>query len=89
VTYGVHTLRRYALCKRRVATAVGDEEIADVWRAKQAEVAGTPLPSAVPHQTELATAGYTAVEDLDGADIDELVAAGLSYRQATAVLAAL
>lgn len=89
MTYGVHTLRRYCLLKRRMATAVDDEATADVWRAKQAEIAGTALDASVPHQTELATAGYTAVEDLDGADADELVAAGLSYRQATAVLAAL
>lgn len=89
MTSAVNNLRRYALGMRRVAELDGDLAIAQMWMATQAQTAGTPLPSTVPHQALLATAGYTTVEDLDGADADELVAAGLSYRQANAVIASL
>jgi hypothetical protein len=34
-------------------------------------------------------AGYSTTEDLDGADTDELVAAGLPYNDAAAAIAAL
>lgn len=62
----------------------------DVWHAKQSEEPGTDLPTGFPAKAELAVAGYTTVEDLDGADVEELEDyAGISQLQASAVLAAL
>lgn len=61
----------------------------DVWRSKQEDEPGSPLASTFPSKAKLAEAGYTAVEDLDGADCAELEDyAGLSVSDARAVLAA-
>lgn len=59
-----------------------------VWRAKQEAQPGTTLPATFPALTALATAGYTTVEDLDGATEDELITAGLSSHDARSVIVA-
>ena len=56
-------------------------------RAIHDALPGTPLGADVPHRERLAAAGYTAVEDLAGADVEELVVcAGLTAREARQVL---
>jgi hypothetical protein len=63
--------------------------MAGAWRAKQEAQTGTSLPTDFPYLSELSLIGYTTIGDLAGSDEYELVEAGLSYRQARAVLAAL
>ena len=81
--------RRYYLQKSAAARARGEMGLADAWRTKQLAEPGVVLPDAWPHANGLRAAGYTAREDLDGADEDELRAAGLGPQEARAVLAAL
>lgn len=86
----VKTARRYYLQKRLAAARAGDLELAGVWRSKQEATAATPLPADFPLSAALAAAGYSTVEDIDGASADELVSeAALSPRDAEAVLTAL
>lgn len=82
--------RRYYLLKRLEAGRLQEPEMAGVWRSKQEAQSSTPLPVDFPLLSQLAAVGYTAVEDLDGADEDELTRAplSLSTRDAAAVLAA-
>lgn len=82
--------RRYYLGKRLHAAMVGDRGWADVWKAKQEEQPGTALPDGFPSRSKLAAVGYEAIEDVDGATVEELqLQAGLSTREASAVLAAI
>lgn len=86
----VKRARRYYLLKR--IAALQDEGVgqASVWKGKQEAESGTALPSTFPYLTELAAAGYSTVEDIDGADADELYAnAGLNARQSALVIDAL
>lgn len=80
--------RRFYLHKRLQARDECDDS-ERVWQAKQEAEPGVVLPAGFPLKTELAAAGYTTVEDLDGADEGELVKINLTSRQARAVLAAL
>lgn len=83
------TLRRFYLKKRTMARLNGDLALSSVWHARQEEQAGTALPVGFPAATELAAAGYTTAEDLDGATCEELVEwALISSRAARSVLAA-
>ena len=79
--------RRYCLGKRQERAAEGDDNDA-VWKAKQEAEPGTALAATFPALSKLATAGYSTDTDLDGADEAELVRAGLTTREAAAVLAA-
>jgi len=81
----VPTPRRYFLLARQNAW---DEGVAAVWRAKQEAQPGTALPESFPARAALAAAGYTTVEDLDGANESELSGAGLSTREARDVISA-
>ena len=82
--------RRYLLRKAKSAVALEQGALALVWRAKQLEQPGTPLPATLPHRAKLVAAWYEAVEDARGADVSELrESAGLSRSEAEAVLAAL
>ncbi len=81
--------RRYYLLKGREAQCRGDSGIASAWYAKQLEQPGTTLDAAFPHKAALAAQHYVAVEDLDGATIEELQQAGLTAAQAAIVLAAI
>lgn len=85
----VKSYRRYCLLKRRYELQYGDMALAGVWRAKQEAVSATPLPLTFPALSVLSAAGYTAKEDIDGADQDELVGVGLTIIEAQAALAAL
>lgn len=85
----VRSPRRYYLLKRKTAESVGEQPLNNVWRAKQEEQPGTALPVTFPFRTRLVSAGYSAVEDLDGATADELQAnTDLNARDAAAVVAA-
>lgn len=80
--------RRYYLLKRLAARRDCLEE--GVWLALQNEQSGTALPDDFPYRAELAEAGYSTVQDLDGASPDELSEfANLFSTAAKAVLAAL
>lgn len=79
--------RRYYLGKRQQAEQ-SENDLADVWRAKQEAESGEELPDDFPYAERLAEAGYVAFDDLDGADAAELVAQGFTTREATAILAA-
>lgn len=81
--------RRFYLLKQFAASDAEDVGLESVWRAKQLAIAGTALPSDFPAQAQLLAAKYEAVEDIDGADEQELVSrAGLTFLAAKAVIAA-
>lgn len=81
--------RRYYLLKRIYETRA-ESGLGNVWRAKQEGEAGVALPANFPLLAVLAAAGYETVEDLDGADADELdETCNLTARQSATVLAAL
>lgn len=60
-----------------------------VWKAKQEAEPGAALPDDFAARAKLVEVGYSTKEDLDGADVDELVEyVCLSQQDAEAVLAA-
>lgn len=85
------TPRRFYLRKRTYWRDSAVSILESAFRAKQEAQPGTALPSTFPYLSKLSvyTAGYTTVQDLDGADVDELTRAGLTIREARIVLAAL
>lgn len=83
-------VRRYYLLKMRAARSTLDRALASTWQAKHDAEPGTPLVISTPGYSRLVAAGYTSVEDLDGATVAELVReTGVSRREAEAALAAL
>lgn len=86
----VNSVRRYYLLKAFSARDREERTIEGVWRAKQAEIAGTSLAADFPARAKLVAAGYSTVEDLRGATADELrKRASLSRREAAVALATL
>lgn len=86
----VRCARRYYLLNALTAEATLDEGLASAWRAKQLAQSGTPLPPTFPFAAQLAEIGYLAVEDLDGADANEMEqSTELNPEQIEAVLQAL
>lgn len=83
------TPRRFYLLKGHTAAKLGEPGLASAWWGKQQAMPGTALPATFPHRAALAALNYVALEDLDGADIEELQQVGLSRGQAAAVIAAL
>lgn len=77
--------RRYYLLSR-VNSRVIEDGLEPFWQGKQLAEPSTALPSDFPFPEERAAAGYLAVEDLDGADEDELVDAGLDRAMARIVI---
>ena len=81
--------RRYCLYKRYNAKLSGEDALESLWQCKQALEPGTALPSGFPNREQLAAAGYTTDEDLNGADAQEIhECVGLSQGAAEAVIAA-
>lgn len=78
--------RRYCLLKSQAAYANG---LKWTWRGKQESITGTALDPSIPHQADLLAIGYSATEDLAGATLHELVAAGLDREKARDVVAML
>lgn len=83
--------RRYYLTKVYTSKVGGEVGAQAVWQGKQAAESGTALPATIPHQADLAALvpSYTALEDLTGSSVDELVKVGLSRVKAQAVITAL
>lgn len=82
--------RRFYLMSRIEAARNGELALRDVWHSKQDTEPGQSLPDAFPAKAQLATAGYTTVEDIDGADAEELADyVGVSQLQSEAIFAAL
>lgn len=85
----VRNPRRFYLLK---AQFIGDNVETDVlqrvWWGKQEALAGTAIPPTFPFRADLDAIHYRALEDLDGADQQELINQGLAYFKAKAVLAA-
>lgn len=86
----VGSARRYFLLKRLAALKERLPALAGVWRWRQEQEPATPLPAGFPFAELLTAAGYTAEEDLQGADADELLQAipSLSFSDADGLLAA-
>jgi hypothetical protein len=81
--------RRFYLSKRIASEREGDCALSSLWQGKQEAEPNTPLPDDFPHRARLAEVGYTAQEDLVGADVCELEDwVCLSAREAEQVLAA-
>lgn len=85
----IGSARRYYLGKRLGAARGGDPALGGAWRALQEAEPGTSLSGSFPARSKLVAAGYSTVEDIDGADVSELQAAGLTRAEATAALAAI
>ena len=79
--------RRLYLRYRHLAALREEWDLAGFWRSKQEAQPGAALADDVPYLTRLQAAGYTTVEDLDGADSCELEAQGFSSRESSAILA--
>lgn len=79
--------RRYYLSKRHSAHDSGDFALSDAWRGKQEAEAGDALPSDFPYLSRLQGRGYSTLQDLDGADADELTSQGFTSREAAEILA--
>ena len=82
------TRRRHCLLKRLFAER-RDDPNADTWKHKQLAEPGDVLPPSFPWLSTLSAAGYTTVQDLDGATHRELRRIGLNRRDADEILAAL
>lgn len=82
----IEPARRYYLLKRLAARHVGDL-LESHWRAEQLAQPGTALPTGFPSKSKLEEVGYVAVQDLDGAEWQELnEEVGLTERQALAAI---
>lgn len=85
----IHSYRRYLLLKFQYHELVLDRELAAGFLSKHDATVGTDLPLSVPHRDLLREAHYTAIEDVFGADPEELVEqVGLTFDQAKAVIEA-
>lgn len=85
----VNSARRfYLLSAQFLEGDINSESLKQVWWGKQEAQPGTPFPATFPFQAELVAAHYKALEDLNGADQQELISAGLAFFKAKAVLAA-
>jgi len=88
ITFGeIKRPRRYYLAKR-----LHNERLVDglqaYWRAAQEACAGDDLPTTFPSRSKLVAAGYSTIEDIDGATADELRdTVGLSRPEADQVIA--
>jgi hypothetical protein len=79
--------RRYYEILRRCALALEQRAAASVLLGLRDALPGTALGADFPGAAALRRAGYAAREDLAGAELDELLEAGLSRAEADAVLA--
>lgn len=81
--------RRYALFKRREARELCLPALDSHWANEQQSSAGVPLPADFPFRAKLVGRWYTTWEDLDGADVEELLEEGFRPREAAAIFRAL
>ena len=85
----LRNVRRYYLQRRRYWRVRDETSLAAVFQSKQEAEPGELLGLTFPHRSALSLLGYPTDADLDGADDDELVTAGLTRKQAREVIAAL
>lgn len=86
----LRNLRRYCVVQAYEARQVYDFGLHKALLGVRDTQAGTQLVSSTPGYSKLVAAGYVALEDLDGADADELQkVAGITRHEATAIFAAL
>jgi hypothetical protein len=80
--------RYYLLYRQFFSNILGDTTTAGAIRTKQEAQPGRALPSDFPFLAKISapSAGYTTIEDLDGANVRELRNIGLTQAQAIAVL---
>jgi hypothetical protein len=85
----VNSARRfYLLSAQWLEGDIDQESLKQVWWGKQEGQPGTPFPADFPFQADLVAIHYKALEDLNGADQEELINQGLPYFKAKAVLEA-
>lgn len=89
MTQRITTHRRYCLLKRLAAKAQQWTAIEAVWQGKQEAEPGDSLPLDFPLRARLVTAGYSTVQDLNGADAEELQDACFTARESAIIFAAL
>jgi hypothetical protein len=84
----LNRVRRYYLRQRYLASL--DDElrggIEAVFRAKQEAIPATALPADFPFLGRLAAVGYTTIDDLHGADGEELSEQGFSHIESIIIL---
>jgi hypothetical protein len=86
---GIKRPRRYYLHKRKMVPMLDPEGVGAVdafWKYKQEAEPGLPLPAEFPYRERLAVAFYTTVEDIDGADTDELQKARFTRLEAQLII---
>jgi Holliday junction resolvasome RuvABC DNA-binding subunit len=84
------TARRHYFRQTRLSIASADRAGEFMWRGKQLEEPGTPLPVNIPSRKQLMAAGATTLHDLEGATVEELQdLPGISPGSAERILAAL
>ncbi|MEN6535495.1 MAG: hypothetical protein ABFD89_17660 [Bryobacteraceae bacterium] len=79
--------RRYYLARYRHLKSIRDDRWRE-WEGKHLETPGTPLATDFPHRASLVAIGYVALEDFEGATVDELLEAGLTLAASRAAIAA-
>lgn len=85
----INIARRYYLLKSFAARDAGDVGQSSAWLSKHNTEPGTALSATFPGKTLLEAAGYTAIEDIRGADAAELSSeAGLTRQDAEAAITA-
>lgn len=87
----VRSVRRYYLLRARFFDSAREGELALAYYGKQELQPGTPISGVLAPALldQLSAAHYRALEDLDGADVEELVDQGIARSDAAAVLSAL
>lgn len=85
----VRRARRFYLLKR-CASRRSSDGFEEVWRGMQEREPGTSLAATFPARALLVAAGYSTHEDVDGADVTELLqnVTGLGRSDAEAAIAA-
>lgn len=78
--------RRYTFLAERDRRRTRDTGPADAFRGRRLALAGTSLPATFPSRTLLLAAGVLAVEEVQGAGVDELRGYGLTLRAAEALI---
>lgn len=78
--------RRYHFLRERERRRTAETGPADAFRGQRLAATGTALPVGFPSRTVLLAAGVLAVEEVQGAGLDELRSYGLTLRAAEAVL---
>lgn len=90
MTLPIPSARRFYLLARFRALSYDERALASTLLYLRNAEPGTPIDASTPAYAKLVAAGYIAREDFAGATEDELLTnvAGLTRREATAVIAA-